>query len=441
MNEQEWQKLLERINNIKFNIILENKFFGNLLIHLMVKISDKTKTCATDGYYIYMNKDYVIKLNDIEIMFLLLHELYHIILFHLYRGLVYDNNKYFAMACDLVANANILNTFSISSNFDTLEIPKTTLPNGNSCINYTAEQVYDYIMENKDLFCLDDEELANGGSGSENVEDSENSEVKEGGSITIDNSSCESKNAKQKISITDDHSMWNKKDGKKKTQSDMNEMAITWQHRIIDVFQNVGKGCKMSNQIRKQIKKIMNPQIDWKVLLRNFVEEEINDYSFNPPDKRFNDNNVLLPDFNEVDEKVCNVFFFVDVSGSMSDEQISECVNEVRSCINQYNGKIDAYLGYFDYQVSNLKNFDDEESMLNVEALGGGGTSFINIFEYMKEHENEYDGVKKKIIILTDGYADYPTVDDVGDYELLWIINNDESSPTVGEIIRLETNN
>ena len=178
-------------------------------------------------------------------------------------------------------------------------------------------------------------------------------------------------------------------------------------------------------------------KIDWKSALRNFVETEVTDYSFNPPDKRYSSSDYLLPDFNDTEEKATGIFFFIDVSGSMSDEQVTECKAELRSCIKQYNGKVEGYLGYFDYEVSNLKSFDDEESMDEIESLGGGGTSFVNIFKYLDEHDDEYEVEKKKVIIMTDGFATFPEEETLNVDEVLWIINNDEVTPPFGEVIRI----
>ena len=146
---------------------------------------------------------------------------------------------------------------------------------------------------------------------------------------------------------------------------------------------------------------------------------------------------MLLPDFNETEEKATGIFFFIDVSGSMDEEEIAECKAEVLSCIRQYNEKVDGYLGYFDYKVSNLQSFNDEESMVSIEALGGGGTSFENIFKYIDQHEDEFECEKKKVIILTDGYAEFPDVDTLHVDEILWVINNEEITPPYGEVVRI----
>lgn len=50
---------------------------------------------------------------------------------------------------------------------------------------------------------------------------------------------------------------------------------------------------------KRILKELRQPQTDWRTILDEFVEEEISDYSFTPPDRRFSDSPFFLPDFNE----------------------------------------------------------------------------------------------------------------------------------------------
>lgn len=65
---------------------------------------------------------------------------------------------------------------------------------------------------------------------------------------------------------------------------------------IRDSTKSFGGGPVLAQRILKQIRK---GQIDWREVLNNFVQEEITDYSFTPPDRRFDDSPFFLPDYNE----------------------------------------------------------------------------------------------------------------------------------------------
>ena len=48
-------------------------------------------------------------------------------------------------------------------------------------------------------------------------------------------------------------------------------------------------------------------KLDWRTLLNDFVQEEICDYSFSPPDRRFGDSDFFLPDFNDFETETQNM--------------------------------------------------------------------------------------------------------------------------------------
>lgn len=76
-------------------------------------------------------------------------------------------------------------------------------------------------------------------------------------------------------------------------------------------------------------KDLKEPQTDWRMVLNDFVQQEIVDYSFTPPDRRFGENPFFLPDFNDKDDLVEDILFMIDTSASMSDdiEKICKALN------------------------------------------------------------------------------------------------------------------
>lgn len=185
------------------------------------------------------------------------------------------------------------------------------------------------------------------------------------------------------------------------------------------------------------INELKKPVIDWRTVLNDFVQEEITDYSFAPPDKRMEDCPFFLPDFNEKDENVKDILFMVDTSGSMSDEAITECYSEIYGAIQQFNGRLQGKLGFFDAVVVEPIAFEDEEEFKIIRPIGGGGTSFDVIFQYVNEQMQNEPPVS--IVILTDGYAPFPNEKDANGIPVLWIINNKEVDPPWGKVARLLT--
>ena len=405
---------MDKLSGIKLSLILEQAFFGYLIMHIQFKRDNSIENMGADGEKIYYNEKYIEEANEDEIKFLIMHQILHLILSHIVRSIEYTDRDTFSKASDLVVNSIIHESLPSYQIGNVEKINTNHTLEGKEASNWTVDQVYEKIkkincdnndncMENDSFFFEGEEFLIKGDSG-------------QGG--------------------RDDHSMWEKIKGKSRFEID--RMSNKWLQCVKDAMDITKQKCgDLPGGVKKFIKYVQSEKVDWKDVLRNFVETEVTDYSFNPPDKRYSEESFFLPDFNETEDKVTGIFFFIDVSGSMSDEQIAECKAELRSCIKQYNERVEGYLGYFDYNVSNVKSFDDEESMENIESLGGGGTSFINVFKYLDENADNFEVERKKVVIMTDGGAEFPSESDLNVDEVLWIINNDFVTPPFGEVVRI----
>lgn len=256
------------------------------------------------------------------------------------------------------------------------------------------------------------------------------------------NTTLETDNLKdpKKKGTVDDHSFWNGGE----EDSGVNIPKDVWLQRMIEATDLVassqgGKGRgTVPAAAQRVFKELTNPILDWRTILNEFVQEEINDYSFSPPDRRMDDCPFFLPDFNEKDESVKNLLFMIDTSGSMSDDQITECYSEIYGAITQFNGKLQGKLGFFDAVVVEPIAFEDEDEFKIIRPIGGGGTSFDIIFEYVRDEMQDDPPVS--IVILTDGYAPFPEESAANGIPVLWIINNEDSTPPWGKIARLLQN-
>ena len=51
--------------------------------------------------------------------------------------------------------------------------------------------------------------------------------------------------------------------------------------------------------------------------------DETRDYSFTPPDRRLQDLDFFLPDYNESETPRLHVLFMVDISASLKDQEVA----------------------------------------------------------------------------------------------------------------------
>ena len=161
---------------------------------------------------------------------------------------------------------------------------------------------------------------------------------------------------------------------------------IPWALFYFKKFTALGKqiplrGPKWGN-VTKNIAEISEHELDW-----NYIDEEM------PPYTLFTTQIPFWPSFRK--RKLTRVFLVIDVSSSMSLEEIVQGYNTIASSyeikkIITHNEKI-IYCG-------------QPEDFMSLPLEAGGGTSYLDVFNWL--HENHTDEV---IVHVTDGYCLEPS--------------------------------
>ena len=417
LSDEKIKGYVQRLLLSRMRILSNHGFFGLLLMHMRYAVDEEVETACTDGERITFGVDFLENLNDSELDFVMMHEIMHVVLQHCLRGEEYDQ-YIFNIACDIVVNSNILLENKMTVSTITLQKYGEAMhvaPNNKEGYEYTAEQVYEMLISK------------NGNSGN-NKNNSTHSSCHGQGQ-----SNGQRGNGKAD-GQWDDHSRWGKKDNAEIIRD-------TWVKHVKDAAEAIRVRDPSNTRgslplfAERLIGELDKPQTDWRTILNDFVQEEIVDYSFFPPDRRFNESDFFLPDFNEKDDIVENVLFMVDTSGSMSDEMVTAAFSEIKGAIDQFGGKLKGWLGFFDAAVVEPKPFADEEEFKIIRPKGGGGTRFDVIFEYVN---TKMDEPPVSIIILTDGYAPFPDESATLGVPTLWLINNEKVTPPWGKVARIK---
>ncbi len=484
--------IIKRLQNARISLMENHPFYALLLMNMKFALDLSCGTAYTDGNRIAFNPDFMDEIDDGELEFILMHEVLHAVLAHPFRHQADYEQQEFDCACDIIVNSNVLYSCGMDTSKITLKKYGESMhlmPNGEEGYKYSLEEAYKILLEQN----IKKKQKKSGGDkgkgkpkgeaqgrGNENGHGSSSTQNEEeyeglgegqgrgkgkGGSGAYDGmsspptleeliSSIKNRNKTIRENLEkggggdqsneqngaqnsfDDHSFWEGDD-------DMGSQRDLWMNRMIaatDIIASMPKGNKSRGTIPAGIERIINelknPILDWRTILNDFVQEEICDYSFTPPDKRMDESPFFLPCFNEKDESAKNLLFMIDTSGSMSDEEITECYCEIYGAIQQFNGRLTGKLGFFDAVVVEPVAFEDEEEFKIIRPKGGGGTSFHIIFDYVRERL--MDDPPVSIIILTDGYAPYPKQEDAMDIPVLWIINNEKAeAPKWGKVARM----
>ena len=380
---------------------------------------------ATDGKTIYFMPDELEAYSNQELDIIIMHELMHIALKHVYRGKGLDKQLY-NRACDIVVNSNIRHSLGLDDKEPLLVqgIPLEHItPTGQEGKLYSAEEVYEmfelYGSRGGSNKAPQNDGQTGGKSKSDDKPNSKKDKTKGNGGNSVD-----------------DHSTWDDVNELDEYEEDLLDERILKAYEVASLQKNTSRGT-VPLGIERHIKALKEPQIDWKEYLQAFIQENIVDYSFSPPDRRFQDSDFILPDLNESEVVVKNILFMVDTSGSMSEKEITDCYSEINGAIQQYNGKLKGYIGFFDAEVAKVEEFDYDTDITKIVPFGGGGTDFEKIFKYVKD--NMMDNLPSSIVILTDGYCPFPKEKDTLGVPVLWIINNNDVTPPYGKVARINT--
>lgn len=427
----EWSR---RMILSKMRILASHPFYGLLLAHVQFSMDETIDTACTDGLKIWFSPDFLDSLNDDELDFVMMHEILHIALQHCLRYNEYDP-ELFNIACDIVVNSNIKHSFG--DDVTKIQIGGEAFmhltPENKEGYLYTAEEVYEMLPKVRSM-------QSQGGSsnnkngGSQNGADDGKGDRTEKGKYKKKKGTGGKPYANESF---DDHSRWS-------SNAENDELSDAWGQRVADAARVVEIEDPSNTRgtipagAERMLKEMSSSQLDWRSILNSFVQEEIVDYSFSPPDRRFNEFDFFLPDYNVPEELVKNILFMVDTSGSMSDKMIGECYSEICSAIAQFDGRLEGYLGFFDAKVIKPVPFSSIDELKIIRPYGGGGTSFECIFNYVNNNWEESEP-PASIIILTDGYAPFPEENIAKGIPVLWIINNKEVTPPWGKIARIES--
>ncbi|MBQ4100543.1 MAG: hypothetical protein IJC83_03255, partial [Oscillospiraceae bacterium] len=327
LSDEQIKNYTKRLLLSRMRILCNHGFYGLLLMHMTYSVDENVETACTDGTRIVFGTVFLDKLSDSELDFVMMHEILHVVLQHCQRYGDFEK-EIFNIACDIVVNSNILLENNMNKKSITLKDYGESMhitPNDEEGYKYTAEEVYDMIMS----------KVAKNGNishkGAPNSSNGKNGSVGSSNQNSQSTSSNKNNNGKNQSqnSSWDDHSRW------EECKQD-SSLSDVWVRRL----KNAAEAIKIRDPSNSRgtlplfaeriLAELTKPQTDWKTILNDFIQEEVTDYSFSPPDRRFDDNPFFLPDFNEKEDMVYNILFMIDTSGSISDEMINIAYSEIK---------------------------------------------------------------------------------------------------------------
>lgn len=374
------------ISQAKFRLYNASPFFGSIIFNLPTVEDEKTPTLGVDGERLFYNKKFWEKYNNnprIQLG-LLCHEVGHLFLGHIWRRknreeMIIDpaSGQIFYLwnlAGDIVINNMILTN-------PKFQLPKEC-PRDSKYLNWSTEQVYEDLKKRM-------------------------------------------KKNKQEIIVmgqgeTCDKSKHNKGDGQSKKQK---ELQAKWNQigkQALAHAKSKGENPMGMERFFKELE----PKEDWRQILLSYVSPFSNDYSFNPTDRRFLDEDFRLPDIQQ-GEKIDWLAIGIDTSGSIGQQELDAFISEIKAIMSSFD-KVKVRLTFCDAQATPFVELEDFDPKA-IKPVGGGGTSFKPVFDLVKKEQND----PVALLYFTDLMGDFPS--HAPQYETIWINTTPQSQPPFGK--------
>lgn len=389
---RDFQKDLDRVKVSVFRG-KNSAFYGSLLSKMDIKHVPENEERATidmSDMVVELNNEFFELHPDVQET-TMVHELNHIARLHSLRQ-GNRSQKEWDQACDIEIN-NALERERYDFN--------GLSPNQNSdYVNLPAEDIYKLIMADKEDNNDDDGGDAGWGGDSHKNSNSD-------GDSDQNNPPPTSDQILKQISAVEQANQ----------QAQMTGQAM-----------DMGAGSQAIEDVLRAFKK---PTVNWKTILRRYFTEMVkSNYSFSRPNRRYED--VYLPSLQDEEGKLTKINFYVDRSGSVSEDESKTFLNEFAHIKNTFNPD-ELNMIQFDTQILREDSYKNNQRLKEINFVWGGGTCLRPV------HQHILDTKPRVVIIMSDLYVNpMPAIKGV---EVIWLcVNNRNAVVNQGKLIHIDVN-
>jgi|GEM_PF-3321586 len=377
MDAAKYQRLPFEYKIARFSLLLRRAypFLGELCFRVEKYKKEIRAPAATDGYHLYLNEALLNELPQESFNFILLHELFHIILRHTFpKDMLFFEKPYWNIAYDLIVNKLIIN---MEQELRYKGIPAIPLADMALCYDDLSQDPSNRIAE---AFL---EQAKNQGVLTETppvfVEiawKSFNALVPNLGDYVFD--------------------ILDAGDGiSPPSEADIRNL-------LADCLEKAGKE-GLPYPLRHLFQELTaGRKLPWFLILRRYLEaaKTLDDYSFYPPDKRMLYKDMVLPADNNEEKAVNDALIVLDVSSSLDKKELLQLIWQIKQVLTELD--FDGFIIAFASDVHQEATLTDKQSLKKFidDLQTGGGTDWADVVSYVKTHKRRF----KPIIVFTDGW-------------------------------------
>lgn len=393
-------------------LILDKPFLGALVLRLPMVAANPNwcATTATDARKFYFNPDYIDSLSLDQTQFVLAHEAMHCALSHFARR-GHRVKKRWDVACDFAVNPLLVQ--------DGLKPPPGALVL-DLYFGMAAEEIYPCIDDNNtdepmDDHVYDGEESGEGGGSQQGENPEPRQGTKSGEEDPETGSSQRPPQADEEESRGSGASQ-----PPPLSASERESLSSKWQQYFASAAQQAQQAGKLGGALARLVENLLQPQLPWRSLLARFMSQLArDDYSYMRPSRR--EGEVIFPSLRSGQ---IDVIVALDTSGSVSDQELDEFLSEINALKGQMRARVTLHA--CDAQLAGdgpwiFESWD--EFRLPRQFAGGGGTSFLPVFDWAETLAQKPD----LLLYFTDGEGNFPAAEPP--YPVIWLIKGKAPVP------------
>lgn len=422
MTEGMLQQLRRKLIASRGRLMQEHSFFALMLMHVKFVAIPDMKQMSNNGICIFFSPDYLLSLGASELDYLLCHQMLHILCGDIWRPLSSAGDEYHYRCDEDVEEELRLYGF-----------------NKKVCGHYRC--IAPLRWGDKDRRMIDTDRYWG---------DVDN--VGQSGTVVLDTAEKDAQPTALPVKklmkqVSDETHRGGQTACDAEAESpfqrelsmpDAEQLKMQWFLRMSVMAEICGQQSadeqgSLALLLQRLLGKAGEPRVDWRKMLRQFIEEKTHDYAFCPPDKRYSDGEFFLPDFNDEAFQPRDILFWVDTSGSMDEDTLAAVYAELTAALTQFQGKLQGKLGFFDALATEPLPFSSVSDLVSIMPVGGGGTDFYAPFDYVKEHcRTELPAC---MVVLTDGKAEFPPQSYAMGIPVLWVFTEKKAEAPWGSSV------